>query len=186
MHYKSVSCYKYIKEDHVVNIFCDSYNTFFRRECHKLDDKGNVKDVFDKNYQPRSDSYKFSYQPSGISPGECIHGEYELQQEYEKFNEEKERQFNKLHPNGVYKKQKLKDAIICSGERDALCVKAMGHCPIWLNSESQMLTDEIINRIKKYVYRIYFIPDCDEPGLLMGRQKAFEFPELYTVWLTKR
>lgn len=185
LHYKSVSCYKFVSDDKVVNILSDEYNMFFCRECRKLDADGNVKETFFKNYQPRSDAFKFSYQPTGMSPGECVHGEYELIEGYKVFNEKEESIFKKNHPNKEYKEQKLDCAVICSGERDALCVKAFGFNPIWLNSETQELTEKILGRIKRYVHKVFFLPDCDETGIIMGRKKAFQFPELYTIWLPR-
>lgn len=74
-----------------------------------------------------------------------------------------------------YISQKLEEAFICSGERDALCVRALGYYPLWFNSETQKITSDEIKEIMKYVKRLYNIPDIDSTGIRKGTELALEF-----------
>ena len=82
-----------------------------------------------------------------------------------------------------YKEKKLPEAFICSGERDAICVKSLGYHPIWFNSETYKLSDHEHREIMKYVEVLYNIPDIDATGKAKGTALALRFLDIHTVWL---
>ncbi len=82
-----------------------------------------------------------------------------------------------------YREQKLPEAIICSGERDAVCVRSLGYYPLWFNSETYQVSQEEWNQITKYVETVYNIPDIDATGRLKGTELALRFIDIHTIWL---
>lgn len=82
-----------------------------------------------------------------------------------------------------YKEQKLQEAFICSGERDALCVKSLGFSPILVNSETYKLSEQDYKEIMKYVEVLYNIPDIDTTGRVKGTELALRFIDIHTIWL---
>lgn len=137
----------------------------FAREMH---DAESGKLLGHKIYQPRAKDcqYKFTYHPKGMKPGEYVHGLWELKNEIEK--------------NGG---EKLDCVVMCSGERDALVVKSMGYCPIWFNSETAEIPNEIINTLKNYAWKIILIPDIDSTGKKQGKANVKKHPDVYVAWL---
>ena len=82
--------------------------------------------------------------------------------------------------------KKIPMAILCSGERDAMNVAALGYYPLWMNSESAKLSGKIYAEIMQHVDKLYNIPDIDETGIRCGRELALKFLEIYTVELPGR
>ena len=80
---------------------------------------------------------------------------------------------------------KLPEAIICSGERDAVCVRSLGYYPLWLNSETYQVSQEEWNQITKYVETVYNIPDIDATGRLKGTELALRFIDIHTIGYPK-
>ena len=183
--YKSIEHYWYVTDEgKMVTLYSDPYNIIFVREARLPGAKENEIAVY-KVYQPRSSDYKFTYRPTGLEPGKIIHGLYELEQAYKTMNAVAQEEWEKAHPQTPYKEKKLPRAVLCSGERDALCLMARGEMPVWLNSETIKLTQQMLSQIKEYVYEVYYLPDCDETGLDRGRNNAFEYMELRTIWLPR-
>ena len=60
------------------------------------------------------------------------------------------------------KENKLKAVFICSGERDAMCVRSLGYQPIWFNSETHDISHEEMNTILKYAETVY---NTDKVGI---------------------
>ena len=165
----------------------DTYPIFLR-ECIVKDADGNSpSDKFYKIYEPLNadKAFRFQIYPVGGKPHDYINGLYELRREYEQFNAKKSEEFEADAKNDgkQYHAQKLPMAIICSGERDALCCRSMGIPPIWLNSETARLESTTIKDIQEYVRDIYNIPDIDETGIREGMHLALRFLDLKTVWL---
>lgn len=160
----------------------------FIRECVIKDADGNSPaEKFYKIYEPLNadKGFRFQIYPVGGKPHDYINGLYELRREYEQFNAKKSEEFEADAKNDgkQYHAQKLPMAIICSGERDALCCRSMGIPPIWLNSETARLESTTIKDIQEYVRDIYNIPDIDETGIREGKHLALRFLDLKTVWL---
>lgn len=168
--------YKYSNENYPI----------FMRECWFTDAHGK-NDRFYKIYEPLNadKQWRFQYQPKGKKPQKYINGLKELAAAWVAFNEEEERIF-KAEPGNEdlpYKEKKLPEAIICSGERDSLCVRSLGYHPLWFNSETYQLSDEEWKQINKYVETVYNIPDIDATGRRKGTEMALRFIDVHTIWL---
>ena len=160
----------------------------FIRECTIKDADGNSPaEKFYKIYEPMNADKGFRFQtyPIGGKPKDYVSGMYELRREYQAYNDSKREEFesNAKNDGKPYHEQKLPMAIICSGERDALCSHSMGIPPIWLNSETARLESTTIKDIQEYARDIYNIPDIDETGIREGKHLALRFLDLKTVWL---
>lgn len=158
----------------------------FMREC-VVEKSDGSKGAFFKIYKPLNPEkqYRFSYCPKGEKPQRYINGFAELKRIYEDYNASLEREFynDPANENKPFRQKKLEEAVICSGERDSLCCKSMGYCPLWFNSETYQVSESEMKEIQKYVKVVYNIPDLDATGRKKGRELALRFPELRTAWL---
>lgn len=157
----------------------------FMRECwHR---EGDELKAFYKIYEPMNadKGFRFQYQPKGAKPQKYTNGLFELKSAYDAYNHEAEKEFFKDPANEgkPYKAKKMDEAIICSGERDALCVKSQGYYPLWFNSETYQISLEEIKEISKYAEKIYNIPDIDSTGRLKGTELALKYIDIHTIWL---
>ena len=173
----------------------DTY-PIFMRECRYTDEK-NKRQRFYKIYQPYAfdKSRRFFY--IGQKPANYINGFDELKAAAEKFkeqdgenedfdDEENEDQEKDQEKNQEKKKRKIKkypEAVICSGEHDALCCAALGYRPLWFNSETYKLTEKEYREIKNLVETVYNIPDIDETGVRKGVELAMEYLDIRVAWL---
>lgn len=137
--------------------------SIFSSEPHPAKDE--VEHCFYKIYQPKTPDRKFWYAGEKL-PADYICGEAELRRAFEA---------NDSKP--------LPCAVIASGERDALCLKALGYHPLWFNSETSGRHPAAIKRLYQYVEKLYNVPDIDATGIMAGRKLAEEIPSIYTVWL---
>lgn len=171
--------YKYSNENYPI----------FMRECWFTAPDGS-QDRFYKIYEPLNveKQWRFQYQPAGKKPQSYINGLFELSQAWTRYNDEEEKLFFKDPENEgkAYKEKKLKEAVICSGERDAICVRSLGYMPLWFNSETYQVSPEEIRQIYKYVETLYNIPDIDATGRLKGTQLALKYIDIHTVWLPEK
>lgn len=168
--------YKYSNENYPI----------FMRECWFTDENGK-RDRFYKIYEPLNfeKQWRFQYQPKGKKPKDYINGLDELETAWREFNDQEEALFLKDPANDgkPYKEQKLPEVFICSGERDALCVRSLGFYPIWFNSETYDLSEAQFKKISRFAEIVYNIPDIDETGIRKGKELALKFIDIYTVWL---
>ena len=153
----------------------EKYPIFLRTS---LTDKGK----FYKLYQPFALPYKdkkgnfrnnkFAYYnvPAGFQVKNFING---LSQIIEETTENEE-------------VTKLKEIVICSGERDAVNALAYGYFPIWLNSETAELTKEQYFTLKKYAETIYNIPDLDPTGQKAAINLGMKFIDIRTIKLPEK
>ncbi len=190
LHWHVVKSISYVKNREVTTKLSTPTYPIFIRECiieDSSDPKGTKK--FFKIYEPLNPDkqWRFSYTPEGVKPKQYINGLYELRMAYAKYNADEEAKFKNLpeNQNKPYRMQKLKEAFICSGERDSLCVRALGYHPLWFNSETYKVSEEEMQEVKKYVETIYNIPDIDSTGVAKGRELALRFLDIHTVWLPK-
>jgi len=133
---------------------------------------------FKKIMQPLNVDKNRRFLYKGTKPKDYINGLDELRKAY---------QINlKIAEEG---EEKLPEAILCSGERDALNIAAMGYLPLWLNSESAKLPGKDYYEITKMVNRLYNLPDLDDTGTKKGTELALEYIDIYTIelpqWLRK-
>jgi hypothetical protein len=189
--YHSVKWYCKTKDRHTTTVSSTEHYPIFMRECSYEQD--NKQKVFYKVSQPlNSDKgYRFFY--AGEKPAQYINGLAELEKEYKEFAKRQEADFDdktefqdkedKEGKEKVFKAEKLDEAIICSGERDALCVASLGYFPLWFNSETYKVSEKEMRSITNCVKRVYNIPDIDSTGVRKGTELAMQYIDVYTVWL---
>lgn len=188
LHWYVAKSIPYVRNREVTTKFSTPTYPIFMRECVVKEDSDAQKTIkFFKIYEPLNTDkqWRFSYTPDGVKPKQYINGFSELQKAFRKFNTDEEALFRKDTKNKGedYKEKKLPEAFICSGERDALCVRALGYHPLWFNSETYKVTPEEIKEIKKYVEVLYNIPDIDVTGVRKGKELALRFLDIFTIWL---
>ena len=153
-------------------------------------------DRFYKVYRPFEPDkrWRFMYFPEGAKPQNYINGLYELKKEWQRLNEKKNKEsgneevggstaicnIEKTMDRGV---QRYYRVVLCSGERDALCVKARGDCPVWLNSETARLDQQDYKAIIALGGELTNIPDLDATGIARGSAQALKYMSMKTCWL---
>ncbi|MDR0714796.1 MAG: hypothetical protein LBF89_11160 [Bacteroidales bacterium] len=188
--YLSLAWYSRTKKDDktgelvtTVTLSTDTY-PIFMRECPYTGSDGK-RQSFRKIYHPLhfNKSYRFSI--DGQKPPAYINGLEELRAAVHKFESEMQEEFFPEETDGgpPGKKKKFPEAVICSGERDALCVAALGYCPVWLNAETSRMEEAEYLSIERLVETVYNIPDIDETGVRQGVKLAMKYLDIRTVWL---
>ena len=161
------------------------------RRCYLGGIGENKNDFFYKIYEPRAKdpSWRFNYAPRGKKPARYVNGLFELKKEFEKYNEDGVRKHQASESTKSFIYTKFPEAIICSGERDAICAKSMGFYPLWFNSEVYDVSNVEMASITKMVDKVYNIPDLDATGVKRGNILANKFLQVHTVelpsWLKK-
>ncbi len=167
----SLRSYTIIKNKEAITKFSNESNPILARKCIFI--KDGKEEFFYKIYQPKNEKqYRFQYIPAGKKPRNYINGLHELKQDWKEENEEKE-QTNK----------KFDNVVLCSGERDSANLKARGMYPIWLNSETADLTEEMYREIMHYTNTLYNVPDIDTTGIKQGKALALRYIDICTIWL---
>lgn len=150
LHWYVAKSISYVRNREVTTKYTTPTYPIFMRECAVTKKDGST-DKFYKVYEPLNPDkqWRFSYTPDGVKPKQYINGFAELQKAYRDFNAQEEKLFfnDPKNKDAQYKEQKLKEAFICSGERDALCIRALGCHPLWFNSETYKVTPEEIKEI---------------------------------------
>ncbi len=186
LHWYVAKSISYVRNREVTTKYTTPTYPIFMRECACRDKDGNAAKFY-KIYEPLNPDkqWRFSYTPDGVKPKQFINGLSELQRAYNEFNDGEEKVFKQDPKNQdkPYQMQKLPEAFICSGERDALCVRALGCHPLWFNSETYKVSPEEMKDINRYVERVYNIPDIDATGVRKGTELALRFMDIYTIWL---
>lgn len=192
LHWHSVKWFSYTKDRKTRIRYSNEHYPIFMRECvvqeaRELPDGTHQEEVkFYKMYEPLNPdkSFRFQYFPAGAKPQKYINGLLELIHAKEAFNAKEQKEWERTHTDeDAYEPQKLREAFICSGERDALCCRSLGYMPLWFNSETYHLSEEEVREIMKHVEVLYNIPDIDETGIRKGTELALRFIDIRTVWL---
>lgn len=188
LHWYEAEYVGYVKNREVTLKYSTENYPIFMRECVVEEGGGEKAEVkFYKIYEPLNPDkgFRFSYHPAGGKPKEYINGLHELKQLWRKLNADEEAAFYRDPDNDgkPYREQKLKEAFICSGERDSLCCHSMGYSPLWFNSETYRLSEAEYKEVMKYVEVLYNIPDLDSTGVRKGRELALRFIDIHTMWL---
>lgn len=201
MHWHSVKFIATVKNRKVTYKYSNENYFIFMRECVVPKKPGEAKhegefDVFYKIYEPLNaeKKWRFSYYPNGGKPSDYINGLEELKEAWRKLNKElslDDVEEKKPAKDGAsewdnlerVRDNKVKEVFICSGERDAMCVRSLGYQPVWFNSESHVVDQEEIRTLQKYADQIYNIPDIDETGIEKGKGLALRFITIKTIWL---
>lgn len=172
----------YVKDGKLLWFISTQGFPIFMRECPNP--KG---ETFYKVYQPNNcdKARRFTYFPEGAKPARYTNGLEELKAEYRQLNQRRESEFRSVPGNEEkpFSEEKLPAAVICSGERDAICCRALGHSPVWFNSETYDISMDEMAEIKRYVETVYNIPDLDPTGIRRGSALALKFMDVRTVWL---
>ncbi|NCC99479.1 MAG: hypothetical protein EOL95_07245 [Bacteroidia bacterium] len=132
---------------------------------------------FQKIYKPLEPNKAYRFFSHGTIPPDYVRGLRELKKAYEKMIADAS------EDNDPEKKKKLPEAIICSGERDAMNCAGMGYFPLWLNSETKGLSPKLYAEIMHMVEKLYNVPDIDETGIRRSRALALEYLDIYTIEL---
>lgn len=192
LHWHSIKWFSYTKDRKTRIRYSNVHYPIFMRECvvdeaRDLPDGTHQEEVkFYKVYEPLNPdkAFRFQYFPAGTKPAKYINGLRELIRAKEQFNAKEQKEWEHTHTDEEpYKPQKLREAFICSGERDALCCRSLGYMPLWFNSETYRLSDEEMREIMRHVDVLYNIPDIDETGIRKGTELALRFIDVRTVWL---
>ena len=188
LHWYEAEYVGYVKNREVTLKYSTEHYPIVMRECVVEECGGEKAEVkFYKIYEPLNPDkgFRFSYHPAGGKPKAYINGLHELKALWRKMNADEEAAFYRDPANEgkPYREQKLKEAFICSGERDALCCHSMGYSPLWFNSETYRLSEAEYKEVMKYVEVLYNIPDLDSTGVRKGRELALRFIDIHTMWL---
>jgi hypothetical protein len=187
--YSSLKQYTSTRKGKTTTVIANENYPIFIRKSPFRDGDGKTVSHFYKVYQPLNPDKAFRFFYHGNKPQKYINGLFELEGAYREHNKKRERDMRnsgELGEDADYKYEKLPEAFIASGERDALCVHAHGYHPLWFNSESYNLSESEYREIAKYVEKIYNIPDLDETGVRRGIELARRFYDIYLVWLPDR
>ena len=185
LHWYRVKCLISVKNREATYKFPNERYPIFMRECW-FSNHG-TQDRFYKIYEPLNadKQWRFQYQPKGKKPQSYVNGMFELARDWTELNEREEKIWNSNPENEgkPYKPVKIDNVIICSGERDAVCVKSLGYHPVWFNSETYRVSESEIREISRYADKIYNIPDIDPTGIKKGKELALRFIDIHTIWL---
>lgn len=192
LHWHSVKWFSYTKDRKTRIRHSNEHYPIFMRECvvreaRTLPDGTEQEEVkFYKLYEPLNPDkgFRFQYFPAGVKPAKYINGLRELIRAKEQFNAKAQKEWEASHTDEEpYKPQKLREAFICSGERDALCCRSLGYMPLWFNSETYKLADDEMKEIMQHVEVLYNIPDIDDTGIRKGTELALRYIDIRTIWL---
>lgn len=174
LHWHEAEYIGYVKNGRTVLKYSTDTYPIFMRECYTDEDR-----KFYKIYEPLNPdkAFRFSYAPAGVKPAKFINGLRELEVRIMQLNEN-----NEPDDRAV---EKIPEAFICSGERDALCCLSMGGHPLWFNSETYDLTNAEYEMLREKVQVLYNIPDIDATGCKKGTQLALRYMDIKTMWLPK-
>jgi len=134
-----------------------------------------------KIYQPLNPDKGYRFQHHGSHEKNFISGLEQLNKAYEKF---KSSQLNEQSDDDKdHEIKKLDEAILCSGERDALNCAGYGYFPLWMNSETAKLTAKDYKTIMRCVEKLYNLPDIDKTGVEAAIKLGMEYMDIHHIWL---
>ena len=196
LHWHALEWLGKVKDRRIKEFHSNETFPIFLRECFVEQPEQGKPDRFYKVYRPYEPDkrWRFMYFPEGVKPQNYINGLYELRKEHKRLNEQKNKRegndevggtttvdnIEKTMDRGV---QRYYRVVLCSGERDALCVKARGDCPVWLNSETARLDQQDYRQIIRLAGTLTNIPDLDSTGIARGCAQALKYMEMKTCWL---
>ena len=183
--YKALAWYSICKNGKVTTFYSTEDYPIFMHDCGS----------FQKIYKPYEydKGYRFYY--VGSKPANYVFGYEEAERIFKQRRMEMENAINDgMSLDAACKQaklidQKLPELIICSGERDAMCIAGLGYIPIWFNSESAKKSLDQMSKLYDIAYKVYNIPDKDEAGVLNGKKMALDHISIYTIdlpdWLSQ-
>lgn len=165
-HVNSLKSYTYIKNrEALVTESTETFPIFLFNDSNKI-------------YSPLNPQKGYRFRYVGEKEKDFVNGLKQLEEAYKKFtrqqdNEEKEEQSY----------DKLPEAILCSGERDALNIAGHGFFPVWLNSETAKLTPLAYKKITYCVDTLYNLPDIDSTGIKAAVNLGLKYLDIKTILL---
>jgi len=196
LHWHALEWYGKVKDRRIKEFHSNEVFPVFLRECFVEKPEEGKPDRFYKLYRPYEPDkkWRFMYFPEGAKPANYINGLHELRKAWKDLNEKANREEGNEEVGGSKRLCDLKKetrrgidryyrTVLCSGERDALCVAARGDQPVWLNSETARLDYQDYQAIISLAGELHNIPDLDATGIKRGSDNALKFMELKTVWL---
>lgn len=168
----SLNSFTYIKNRQtLVTSSTDNYPIF-------LFDHGEFK----KLYQPLNPEKQYRFRYIGNKPKDYVNGLLQLNKAYEKYRDDQLKSQTE-DDNDSHEIKKLDEAIICSGERDALNVAGYGYYPVWFNSETADLNGKHFKDIMRCVNTLYNLPDIDATGISSAVKLGMKYLEIHHIWL---
>ena len=177
--YYSLECYRFTKDRKTVTVTSNDDYPIFMHDCGE----------FKKIYQPLAADKAFRFRYLGKKTPDYVNGLDELKKAHEKWLKEQDddQELDEAAEEAVEsrrkKSKKLPEAILCSGERDALNTAGLGYLPLWLNSETADLEPAAYAEIMKRVDILYNLPDTDETGVKAAAELAKKYIDIRTVEL---
>jgi len=136
---------------------------------------------FKKIYQPLNPEKQYRFRYFGTKPKDYINGLAQLRKAFEQYKSQQLAEMSEENEGEQIKK--LEEAIICSGERDALNVAGYGYHPIWFNSETAALNGKDYKSIMLCVEKLYNLPDIDDTGIRAAIKLGMEYLDIHHIWL---
>jgi len=137
---------------------------------------------FKKLYQPLNPEKQYRFRYTGNKPRDYINGLLQLNKAYEKYRDDQLKSQTEDDDDN-HEIKKLDEAIICSGERDALNVAGYGYYPVWFNSETADLSGKHYKDISRCVETIYNLPDIDATGIRAAMKLGMKYLDIQHIWL---
>lgn len=138
---------------------------------------------FKKIYQPKNAEKAFRFRYSGTRPKDYINGLFQVRKAWEELNSDYDPESSDPEKK---KMQKLTEIILASGERDALNVAGFGYHVIWMNSESQIMDNNLYSELRKMAEHIYNLPDIDNTGRKQAFKLGLQYLDIRTIWLPEK
>lgn len=142
---------------------------------------------FQKIYQPFSADKSRRFMYHGAFDRNYINGLKQCEQAYkELLKYEDDAPIDEEGENkddGKKKETKLPEIIICSGERDALNVAALGYHVVWFNSETFKIDGTQYKKLAEMAEKVYYLPDIDATGRREAHRLAFTYLDIHVIRL---
>lgn len=170
------------KKDGIIKEFysTEHYPIFAFVNTHEKGDKKGQQWI--KLYQPKSLDKAFRFRYINGKPKDFVFGLSLVQEKFEelytpaKFNNEGK----EISPSV---QEKLDRIIICSGDRDSLNMASFGEFVVWLNSETEGISESFFKKLAEIAENVINLPDLDTTGKRQGIEYALQHLELKTAWL---
>lgn len=136
---------------------------------------------FKKIYQPRNPDKQYRFRYVGTKSKNHIYGLKEVEAAVKKL--EAEASEKKADDPDAKTTTKLPEIILCSGDRDSLNVAALGYYPIWMNSETVILSDTQYGSIMQKCKELYYLGDIDSTGLKQMHEVCLTYLDIKAIRL---
>lgn len=137
-----------------------------------------------KIYQPKNPEKQYRFRYVGEKPKNFINGFDQLIKANKEFGKQQTDDF--LEDGAPDKIKKYPEAILCSGDSDALNVRSLGYMPLWLNSETAELKPKDYKTIMQNCEVLYNLPDIDDTGIKAAVKLGLKYLDIRTVWLPNK